>query len=242
MRAEEVEIGVPDGRSIRALTNSTPIRSLGGDVESVLVPLQDLSPMEELERLRAKSMGAVRHELRVPLTSIKGSVATVHASAAALDRAGMLQFFRIIEEQADQMHGLVSDLLDTGRIEAGTLSVAPEPVPVARMVDRARNTFLSAGDRNAILIDVPSDLPRVLADKRKRIVHDPTADTTDRVHAKAATTNACTTLTGRVSPLHRRSRVMVHDIGWTGAPASLMRHLATFRPFATAPNSMETIP
>ena len=165
VHAEEVEIGVPDGRSVTTLINSTPVRSLAGDVESVVVTLQDMSPMQELERLRAEFMGMVSHELRIPLSSIKGSAATVRGAPTDMGRAEMLEFFRIIEEQADQMHGLVSDLLDIGRIEAGTLSVTPEPVAVVRLVDQARNTFVSGGARNPVRIDLPPDLPWVLADK-----------------------------------------------------------------------------
>ena len=165
VRAEEVEISVPDGRSLTTLINSTPVRSLAGDVESLVVTLQDLSPMQELERLRAEFMGMVSHELRIPLSSIKGSAATVRGAPADVGRAEMLEFFRIIEEQADHMHGLVSDLLDMGRIDAGTLSVAPEPLAVARLVEQARNTLVSGGGRNPVQIDLPPDLPWVLADK-----------------------------------------------------------------------------
>ena len=165
VHAEEVEIGVPDGRSVTTLINSTPVRSLTGDVESVVVTLQDLSPMQELERLRAEFMGMVSHELRIPLSSIKGSAATVRGAPADMGRAEMLEFFRIIEEQADHMHSLVSDLLDMGSIEAGTLSVTPEPVAVVRLVDQAKNTFVSGGGRNPVQIDLPPDLPWVLADK-----------------------------------------------------------------------------
>ena len=49
----------------------------------------------------------VSHELRAPLTSIKGSAATVLGASNALDPAEMLQFFRIVEDQADQMRGLI---------------------------------------------------------------------------------------------------------------------------------------
>ena len=167
VRAEEVEIGVPDGRSLTTLINSTPVRSLAGDVESLVVTLQDLSPMQELERLRAEFMGTVSHELRIPLSSIKGSAATVRGAQADVGPAEMLEFFRIIEEQADHMHGLVSDLLDMGRIEAGTLSVAPEPVALAGLLEQARNTFASGGGRNPVQIDLPPDLPWVLADKAR---------------------------------------------------------------------------
>ena len=169
VRAEEVVLQVPDGRSIKALLNATPIGSDNGKVESMVVTLQDLTPVEELERLRAEFLGMVSHELRAPLTSIKGSAATVLGASPVLDPAEMLQFFRIIDEQADHMRGLISDLLDAGRIDSGTLSVAAEPAEVTGLVDQARNTFLSGGGRHIVLIDLPQDLPRVMAD-RQRIV------------------------------------------------------------------------
>ena len=169
MRAEEIVLTVPDGRSLRALVNVTPIRGEDGEVVSVVVTMQDLEPLEELERLRAEFLGLVSHELRAPLTSIKGSAAAVLGAAPALPRAEMLQFFRIIDTQADHMQGLVGNLLDAGRIEAGTLSVYPEPSEVTALVDRARNTFLSGGARHVVRIDLPPELPRVMAD-RERIV------------------------------------------------------------------------
>ena len=167
VRAEEVVIRIPDGRSVTMLINATPSRAENNEITSVVVTMQDLSPMEGLERLRADFLGMVSHELRVPLTSIKGSAATVLGSPTGLERAEMLQFFRIIEQQANHMAGLVSDLLDVGRIETGSLSVFPEPVAVASLVDEARNTFLSGGGRHSIEIDLPLDLPWVRADKRR---------------------------------------------------------------------------
>ena len=109
------------------------------------------------------------HELRTPLAAIKGSAAAVLGAAPALPQAEVQQFFRIIDAQADHMQGLIGNLLDAGRIEAGTLSVAPEPSEVATLVDRARSAFLSAGARHAVRIDLPEELPQVMAD-RERIV------------------------------------------------------------------------
>ena len=68
LRVTQVELSTPDGRSIRMLINVTPIRSDDGEVESVVITMQDLAPIEELERLRAEFLGMVSHELRAPLT------------------------------------------------------------------------------------------------------------------------------------------------------------------------------
>ena len=167
VRAEEIVMRVPDGRSVTALVNATPILSDEGEVETVVITLQDMTDLEELERLRAEFLAMVSHELRAPLTSIKGSVATLIGLGASLDPAVMLQFHRIIEEQADHMQGLITDLLDAARIEAGALSVSREPADAAVLVDRARSTFLSGGDTHNLDIDLAPDLPLVMADGRR---------------------------------------------------------------------------
>ena len=61
------------------------------------------------------------------------------------------QFFRIIDEQADRMDSLIGDLLD------------------AVLVDQARGTFISGGGRHTVRIDLPPDLPRVMADRQRLV-------------------------------------------------------------------------
>ena len=169
VRAEEMVLSVPDGRSVTTLLNVTPIRSTEDEVISVVVTLQDLAPLEEQDRLRAEFLGMVSHELRTPLAAIKGSTSTVLYDSPIQVQGEVHQFFRIIDEQADLMRGLINDLLDAGQIDAGTLSISLAPVEMAAMIDQARNAFQSGGNTHAILIDLPPDLPWVLAD-RGRIV------------------------------------------------------------------------
>ena len=165
VRAEEIVLSVPDGRSVTILVNATPIHAEDGAVASVVVTMQDLAPLQELERMRAEFLGMVSHELRVPLTSIKGSTAALLGTSRQFAAAETREFIRIVDDQADRMIGLIADLLDAGRIDTGTLSVSPEPSEVAALVDRARTTFLSGGGRHTVLIDLPPDLPRVMADR-----------------------------------------------------------------------------
>ena len=169
VRAEEFVIQAPNGRSVTTLVNSTSIRSEDGEVESVIVTLQDMTSLEELGRLRAEFLGMVSHELRVPLTSIKGSAITLQEDSADLDPAELHQFLQIIVNQVNHMRELIGDLLDVARIETGTLPVTPEPAEVTSLVDRAKNTFLSSGGRNTLDLDFALDLPLVMAD-RSRIV------------------------------------------------------------------------
>ena len=167
VHAEEIVLKAPDGRSVTALVNATPILSEEGEVESVVITIQDLTPLEELERLRAEFLGMVSHELRTPLAAIKGSTDTLLENAPDLDPAEMTQFFRIIRDQSESMRHLIGDLLDVARIETGTLPVSPEPVEVTVLVDEARSRFQVGGGRSNLVIDLPARLPRVTADRRR---------------------------------------------------------------------------
>ena len=169
VRAEEIFIEVPDGRSVTTLVNGTPIRGEDGRIVSVVVTLQDMTELEELERLRAEFLAMVSHELRTPLTSVKGSIATLLDPPSALGPTEMRQFFRIIDSQIDRMHVLISDLLDVARIETGTLAVSPEPTDVAILVGEAGNGFRSAGGRHNIEVELAPDLPWVMADRLRMV-------------------------------------------------------------------------
>ena len=167
VRSEEVVLSVPDGRSVRTLINATPIEAEGHVPGSVVVTMQDLAPLDEVERMRTEFLGLMSHELRTPLTAIKGSAVTLMEESAGLDPAEMREFFRIIVEQADRMRSLIADLLDTGRIDSGTLSVSPEPSAVEDLVEGARSAFLTGEGRRDLVVDLAVDLPPVMADRRR---------------------------------------------------------------------------
>ena len=168
VRAEEIVLKVPDGRRVTVLINATPIRSAEGEVVSFVVTLQDMAPLEEQERLRAEFLGMVSHELRTPLATIKGSTTTLLSGSSDLDPAVVTQFHRIMDSQVDHMQDLIGELLDVARIETGSLSVSLAPVEVAEILDEARNRFFAGGDHSHRLqVDVPPDLPPVLADRRR---------------------------------------------------------------------------
>ena len=170
LRAEEVVLRAPGGGSVTVLVNATSIYSEdGNEMESVVVTLQDMTPLEDLERLRAEFLGLVSYELRTPLASIKGSAATLLDETAHLNPSESRQFHTIINDQADRMRRMISDLLDTAQIESGTLSVSPEPSDVATLVEQAGASFGRSGARNDLQVDVSSDLPAVMAD-RARII------------------------------------------------------------------------
>ncbi len=167
VRAEEIALRVPDGRSVSVLLNATPIHAEDGCVASFVVTLQDMAPLEEQERLRAEFLAMVSHELRMPLTSVMGAGTTLLNAAADLDPAEMRQFHRIIVDRAEHMRYLIGDLLDVARIQTGALPVDPEPSELHPLVEEAGDRFRSANTRNPLEVEMAADLPQVMADRRR---------------------------------------------------------------------------
>ena len=169
VRVEEVVYSVPDGRSVTALGNGTPIRSEDGDIISFVFTLQDMEPLKEMERMRAEFLAMVSHELRTPLSSVKGSITTLLDPSATLNPAETLQFHQIIDAQTDRMRELISDLLDVARIESGTLSVFPKPTEVLDLMSEANNSFKSGGAKHELHIDLEPGLPWIMAGRLRMI-------------------------------------------------------------------------
>ena len=167
IQGEEFTAHLPDGRSASALVNAVPILSEDGEVLFVLAAYQSVNPMEDLERQRAAFLALVSEGLRTPLTAIKGSAAIALGSSSRLDPVESRQFFRIIDSQADRMNSLINDLLDAARIDAGKLPVTIEPVNVADLVEEARASFVAGHPGSRVSIDLPPELPRIRADRRR---------------------------------------------------------------------------
>ena len=169
VRGEEITLTMGEDRSLTVLLNATPIRTENGELERYVATVQDMTPLRELERLRAEFLAMVSHELRAPLTSVKGSITTLLNPSSPLNPAEILQFHRIIDSQTDQMRELIADLLDVARIDTGTLSVAPEPTDLATLVGEAREAFQSGGGQHTLLIDLQPEPPLVMADRLRMV-------------------------------------------------------------------------
>ena len=224
VRAEEMVFSVPDGRSVTVMLNGNPILSDDGEVESLIVTMQDMTPLKEVERLRAEFLATVSHELRTPLATVRGSISALLEEPSGMHPAEIRQFYRIILEQTDRMRALIADLLDAARIETGTLPVSPEPTDLVVLAGEAGNAFRIGGQRHNLRIDIPPDLPWIMAD-RSRIVQ-----VFGNLLANAARHSPeSSTISVSAAPGDLQVSVSVSDEGM-GIPAESLPHL--FRKFS----------
>jgi DNA-binding response OmpR family regulator/signal transduction histidine kinase len=223
VRAEEIKIELPDGHSISTLVNATTLLEPHGQITLAIGIVQDLTPMEELEKLRNEFLGMVSHELRTPLSTIKGMAATVLRSRGSLSPGESLQFFQVIEEQVDHLTDLVNDLLDMSRIEAGAFAVSVEPTDLPSVLEEAIKHFSRGHSNHQVQLQIPEGLPEVEADWRR--VLQVLTNLLDNAARISPTTAPIT-----IELEHDGDYVMVHvrDCG-PGIPQERLPHL--FRKF-----------
>ena len=167
VRAEEIVVCLPSGRSVTTLVNAAPIFSDNGDIVSIVVAMQDMTPYLDDEKLRSDFLGMVSQELRTPLSAIKGSVVALTDAVGSMHSPEPLQLLKIIDQQAELMRTQINSLIDLSRINAGTLQLSLEHTEVSQLVAGAVNEFRRNHAGQTIDTRIPSGLPHILADQER---------------------------------------------------------------------------
>jgi signal transduction histidine kinase/DNA-binding response OmpR family regulator len=148
-----------EGRTL-AVTAAT----MGSGSQAVVWTVRDISERARLERAKSDFVATASHELRSPLTSIKGFVELLAASPGLSDR--QLEFVDIILRSTDRLVDLVNDLLDVARIEADSVELNRRPIDVGEEVRDVSQLMgpRIAGKNQRLDLHVPAALPPALAD------------------------------------------------------------------------------
>jgi len=110
----EIVIYDPDPRFLQA--HGSVLRDGQGRAIGAVVVLNDVTALRRLETMRRDFVANVSHELKTPITSIKGFVETL-LDGAMQDPQETERFLRIVQRQADRLHAIIEDLLNLSRIE-----------------------------------------------------------------------------------------------------------------------------
>ena len=123
--------------------------------------------LAELDKLKSDFLSMVSHELRTPLGLIKGYVGTLLSTDLPIDAPTAREFLGVIDEEADTLSELVSNLLDTSRIEAGTLRVEPQPNDLGTLVTAAVEILRARYPGRTVSVEIGPDLPPAWVDGRR---------------------------------------------------------------------------
>jgi signal transduction histidine kinase len=169
-RQPEVSLSLPVGGDV--LVTASYVRDDARRLVQLVVCLRDTRARERLERGRANLVSTVAHELRSPLTSVKGFTATLLAKWDRFTDEHKQLMLQTVNADADRVTRLITELLDVSRIDAGRLEVRKQVVDLAASVRTVVEGRIAAGEaRERFRLDLevvpPDALPEMWVDPDK---------------------------------------------------------------------------
>ncbi|HET6911284.1 MAG TPA: ATP-binding protein [Mycobacteriales bacterium] len=150
------------------LVTATYVRDADRRVKRLIICLRDTAARRRTERSGAELVSTVAHELRSPLTSVKGFTATLLTKWERFSDEQKKLMLQTVNSDADRVTRLISELLDVSRIEAGRLELRKQVVDLPALVQRDFDARIAAGespDRFRLVTD--GQLPEMWVDPDK---------------------------------------------------------------------------
>lgn len=131
---QPLSITVPAERELEVY-----VSRLSGNASGALAVISDVTRIRKLERMRSEFVANVTHELKTPLTSIRGYIELLMAEER--DAQTTRSFYEIIEIEAERLQKLTDDLLQLSDIENGSTEREVTPIPLAETVEKVIKTL-----------------------------------------------------------------------------------------------------
>ncbi len=163
----EVRLRGADGRDVRAMVTGCYDRDRGGRVTGAVLLLRDAARRRKGEAQGTEVISTVSHELRSPLTSVKGYTSLLLNRWERLGEAQKLMMLEQVQHDADRVTRLVAELLDISRLETGRLTLRRQLVDVPALVEQVLEKVRMMEAELDVSVVFDQKFPRVYADPDK---------------------------------------------------------------------------
>lgn len=163
-RVQEYELKtvLPEEKLLSA--SIVPLRPGEQDRSGVLVVFRDITRLRRLEEIRADFAANVSHEMRTPLTAIRGYAETL-LDGAYRDTETAVRFLKIIHRESERLNNLIEDVLMLSQIESGRADIEFAPVDVAGLAAEVLESLLDRLSTHKLKLEVSPDLPPATGDR-----------------------------------------------------------------------------
>jgi two-component system phosphate regulon sensor histidine kinase PhoR len=160
----DLRLWSPKQRLVRA----TATRLSGGQRDAVLLVVRDLSELERLDRVRQDFVANVSHELKTPLTSVRGYAETL-LEGGLDDVEHREDFVRVIRDQASRLQMLVEDLLSLAELERRDAQLRPERFDLRTAAEQQIGALRERADHRGLTLELEPGPPVDVLAERVRI-------------------------------------------------------------------------
>ncbi len=220
-----------DGRLISLGITYAPLLDGNGRMTNIIANVRDLTRYREEEQLQKTFISVVSHELKTPVSIIKGYAGTLRRQDANWTREIMDESLTVIEEEADNLTDLIDNLLEVSRLQAGTFNLAiSDEVSLPKLAENVVRKFSNQTSKHFFFLDFPPDFPTIWGDERRlaQVFNNLIGNA-----IKYSTDGGQITISGVVHAQH--VAVSVRDEG-IGIPESEQQRI--FQPFSRLDNAL----
>jgi PAS domain S-box-containing protein len=157
----------PGGSRISVSLTYTPLYDEEGELSNVIANVLDISRFREAEEMKSTFISVISHELKTPVSLIKGYAGTLAREDAQWDQATLREGLQVIDEEADRLNDLINNLLDASRIQAGAFKIEPGEVCLPGLAERVVDHFRVETERHHFVLDFPEVFPDVAGDEER---------------------------------------------------------------------------
>lgn len=145
-----------------------PLLDQDGRMTDIIADVRDLTRFREEEALQKTFISVISHELKTPVSIIKGYAGTLQHPNATWSREILNESLSVIEEEADNLNDLIDNLLEVSRLQAGTFALEiSDEVSLPRLAADVAKKLGTQSTRHKITTDFPADYPTVFGDERR---------------------------------------------------------------------------
>jgi len=144
-----------------------PLLSMEGILINTITTVRDITRFRQADELKSEFISIVSHELKTPVALIKGYVSTLRRDDVEWGSEVMCNSLQVIEEEADRLTGLIENLLEASRIQAGGMKLKRADIYMHQLASRLAERFQTQTEDHKIIVFFPDDFPVVMADENR---------------------------------------------------------------------------
>lgn len=145
-----------------------PLMDHDGRMTDIIANVRDLTRYREEEALQKTFISVISHELKTPVSIIKGYAGTLRRADAQWSPEVLDESLAVIEEEADNLTELINNLLEASRLQSGTFSLEMgEGVYLPQLARSVAEKFSKQTDQHQIEVEFPPDFPAISGDERR---------------------------------------------------------------------------
>ncbi len=159
-----IDVISPSSAMTTILVNSAPIEDAQGNVIGAVIVFQDVTRQKQVERMKDDFLSLVSHDLKTPLTTIKGYASTLLQEDVNWSAEEQRRFLRVIAQEADRLTRRVQDLLDSSSIASGNLRINKGWCNIRDLIEVTVERLRDSLDGRALELEIDDELPPIPVD------------------------------------------------------------------------------